>query len=164
MIRLYGYETAPQTRTFDTYNDIDCFNYSDVHDYIKFLKWGFGKVNDHVAREIRLKRMTVEEGIDRINRYLYNPPRNLALFLDWMGITERGFNYVIDQHRSPTAWERDDNWNWTLKSSISLDMVDDSFGEVALGTKEACDFTLTPSRRPEYEDITYVLIGKGFAA
>jgi N-acetyl sugar amidotransferase len=40
MIKNYGYETALQTRTFDTYNDVDCFNYSDVHDYIKYMKYG----------------------------------------------------------------------------------------------------------------------------
>ena len=40
MIQNHGYETALQTRTFDTYNDIDCWNYSDVHDYIKWLKHG----------------------------------------------------------------------------------------------------------------------------
>jgi N-acetyl sugar amidotransferase len=52
MIRDYGYETAPQSRTFDTYNDVDCWNYSDVHDYMKWVKHGYGKVVDHACREI----------------------------------------------------------------------------------------------------------------
>lgn len=164
MIRLYGYETALQTRTFDTYNDVDCFNYSDVHDYIKFLKWGYGKINDHVAREIRLKRMTAKEGIEKINRYLYRPPRNFALFLQWIGMTERAFNFIIDRHRSPTAWERNENWEWKLKSRITKDIMGKSFKKVALCKKESCKFQLTQSRKLGYDDNKYILIGKGYEA
>ena len=43
MISLYGYETSLLSRTFDYYNDIDCWNYSNLHDYIKVLKHGYGK-------------------------------------------------------------------------------------------------------------------------
>ncbi|MBI4309491.1 MAG: N-acetyl sugar amidotransferase [Candidatus Omnitrophica bacterium] len=162
MIRLYGYETMPQTRTFDHYNDVDCFNYSDVHDYIKFLKWGYGKVNDHVAREIRLKRMTVEEGVDRINAYLYRPPQNLKLFLQWIGMMERGFYFVIDRHRSPTVWQRNEQWEWELTSRITRDSIDGSFKASALSKEGSCDFVLTPLRKPGYAEHKYVLIGKGY--
>lgn len=80
MIREYGYETALQTRTFDTYNDVDCWNYSDVHDYIKWVKNGYGKVVDHACREIRLRRMTREEGIELVRQYQAREPQNLPLF------------------------------------------------------------------------------------
>jgi N-acetyl sugar amidotransferase len=50
MIKKYNYQTDFQNRTFDSYNDIDCWNYSDLHDYIKFLKFGYGKVVDHACR------------------------------------------------------------------------------------------------------------------
>ena len=69
MIKLYGYETAEQRRTFDAYNDVDCFNYSDLHDYIKFLKWGYGKVTDQASREIRLKKLTRQEGVELVKKY-----------------------------------------------------------------------------------------------
>jgi hypothetical protein len=162
MIRLYGYETAPQTRTFDTYHDVDCFNYSDLHDYLKFLKWGYGKVNDHVAREIRLKRLTAAEGVARIDSYLYRKPQNLGLFLTWIGMTERGFQFVIDQHRSPVVWERDEDWNWDLKTKITTTGFDETFQAVALKKKENCDFALTPSKKPNVTDDKYILIGKGY--
>lgn len=161
MISMYGYETANQTRTFDCYNDVSCFNYSDVHDYIKYLKWGYGKVNDHVAREIRLKRLNVHEGIELIDRYLYQKPQNLQLFLNWIGMTERAFQFIIDRHRSPSAWERDDDWNWRAKSRLHSGLIDDSFHAVALERKETCEFVLTPSRKPDYRDNRYVLVGKG---
>lgn len=162
MIRMYGYETADQTRTFDRYNDVDCFNYSDVHDYIKYLKWGYGKVNDHVAREIRLKRLTARESVALIEHYTQRKPRNLGLFLDWIGMTERGFWYVIDQHRSPSAWERDPEWRWRRTSVLTRDIIDDSWDQVSLPRIEPCEFELTASRKPHYTEDKYVLIGKGY--
>jgi hypothetical protein len=162
MIKLYGYETTVQTRTFDNYNDVDCFNYSDVHDYIKFLKWGYGKVNDHVAREIRLKRLSALEGFDLINNYVYKHPQHLQLFLEWIGMAERGFNYVMDQHRNSNVWSRNDQWEWELKSKLGKNVLDGS-SLVALGKKEGCDFVLTPSKKPAYKDDKYILIGKGYA-
>ena len=65
MIRLYGYETASK-RTFNTYEDVHCFHSAGLHDYLKFLKLGYGKITDHACREIRLRRMTREEGIDLV--------------------------------------------------------------------------------------------------
>jgi hypothetical protein len=92
MIELYGYETCEQTRTFDTYNDVDCWNYSDVHDFIKFLKHGYGKVTDHATREIRLKRITREQGLKLVEKYICKEPRNLELFL--IGLVSQKMHFI----------------------------------------------------------------------
>ena len=125
MIRAYGYETALQTRTFDTYNDVDCWNYSDIHDYIKWLKHGYGKVVDHASREIRLGHMSRIEGARLVLKYLTKKPKNLSLFLDWLGVTEDAFHYIIDQHRNPLFWSRNDNWQWehSLEYLSALEMI-----------------------------------------
>ena len=38
MIDKYGYETAIQERTFNTYEDVHCFHSAGLHDYLKFFK------------------------------------------------------------------------------------------------------------------------------
>ncbi len=164
MIQLYGYESLSQTRTFDTYNDVDCFVYSDVHDYIKFIKHGYGKVTDHACREIRLRRMTREEGIKLIRQYENKEPRNLQLFLDWMGITENGFYYLIDQHRNKKNWKRNDNWEWELLDNITPPSeVNSRINSARLSLVEKnCVFQLTNSKRPDYREDKYILIGKGY--
>ncbi|WP_207896587.1 N-acetyl sugar amidotransferase [Flaviaesturariibacter flavus] len=164
MIRLYGYETAPQTRTFDTYNDVDCFNYSDVHDYIKYIKHGYGKVTDHVAREIRLRRMTREQGAELIKQYTTREPRNLGLFLDWLGVAENSFNYLINQFRNPAIWRRNDDWKWERKIDLlppgeDAAAIDRARLELMPGADP--NFVLTPNGRPGYNDDHYILIGKG---
>jgi N-acetyl sugar amidotransferase len=161
MIKLYGYESFPQKRTFDTYNDVDCYNYSDVHDYIKFLKWGYGKATDHACREIRLKRLTREEGIALVKRYQNLKPKNLKLFLDWLGITENGFYYYINQFRDPRIWEQREN-KWRLRDSV-LNHKDDLRIEPArLEKKEECVFVLTPLRKKLNPEKKYLLFQRGY--
>jgi len=162
MIRAFSYETAKQTRTFDTYNDVDCWNYSDVHDYIKWLKYGYGKVIDHASREIRLRHMTRAEGIFQVNKYLFEPPKNLSLFLDWLGITKNAFNYIIDQHRNLEIWERDENWVWRLRNNLIGGLLQES--EMKQSNAPSIvftDFDLTQSGDSTDHPDKYILIGKG---
>lgn len=159
MIKLYNYETHEQTRTFDTYNDIDCYNYSDVHDYIKFLKHGYSKVTDHACREIRLKRMTREQGIELIKKYIHTPPKNLKKFLEWIGMSENGFHYIIDQHRNKKLWKRNQDWEWELSYNELLDT--EIANQSQLIQKNWTDFILTAREFSTDSKDEYILIGKG---
>lgn len=162
MIREYGYETALQTLTFDTYNDVDCWNYSDVHDYIKWVKHGYGKVVDHACREIRLRRMTREEGIELVRQYQAREPQNLPLFLDWLGITENAFYYIVDQHRNPRIWERDKDWNWQLRPDVLQASADNGNSIQSLDLiSPYIDFKLTENRISSDSSNHYLLIGRG---
>jgi len=162
MIRAYGYETAPQTRTFDTYNDVDCWNYSDGHDYIKWLKHGYGKVVDQACREIRLRHLTRAEGISLVEQYIAQPPKNLSLFLDWLGVTENAFHYIIDQHRNPNLWERDERWEWQPRHNLIEAMLATGEANQALSPwRPFTDFELTPIGNSTDPSSQYILIGKG---
>lgn len=161
MIAAYNYETGEQTRTFDTYNDVDCYNYSDIHDYIKFIKHGYGKVTDHACREIRLRRMTRSQGITFVEKYYNTLPQNLSLFLKWIGIAENSFHYLLDQHRPPELWERDINWEWKLKTD-PLQALNNSQEDSPLTLLETWNnFTITPKGISTDSNQDYVLIGKG---
>ncbi|MDT9547580.1 MAG: N-acetyl sugar amidotransferase [Chlorobium phaeovibrioides] len=162
MIQDYGYETAPQTRTFDTYNDVDCWNYSDVHDYIKFVKHGYGKVTDHACREIRLRHMSREQGLELVRQYNHRPLKNLKLFLDWLDITENAFHFIIDQHRNSKCWQRNINWEWELINNVQEALFQSGDAGVALQLREPHrDFLLTHEGWSTDVKDDYILIGKG---
>lgn len=161
MIRDYSYETMLQQRTFDTYNDVDCFHYSGIHDYIKFLKWGYGKVTDHACREIRLKRMTREEGIAMVHKYQDLKPNDLPLFLKWIGMSADAFYQQIDAHRDSRIWERKGQ-NWSLKDSILNHAHDEGVENVRLEKKETCNFLNLPPKDPKSVEDAYMLIGRGW--
>ena len=164
MIRDYGYETAPQTRTFDTYNDVDCWNYSDVHDYIKFVKHGYGKVVDHACRDIRLRHLTREQGVELVRQFTYERPRNIQLFLDWLGITENAFHFVIDQHRNHKIWRRNEKWEWEMKFDPIQSLMRKSDANTAIELKEFQGGFLRTAKGDSTDNKSInILIGRGVA-
>lgn len=162
MIEIYGYEAAKQQRTFDTYNDVDCFHYAGLHDYVKFLKWGYGKVTDYASREIRLKRLTREEGIALVGRYQNVLPQDLPLFLEWLQVSEAEFWEQIDRYRDSRIWRQDDSGRWQLADSVLNHGDDEGVDAVRLDKKENCEFVLTSAKDPKAAEDRYVLIGRGW--
>ena len=161
MIKLYGYESAPQNRTYDYYNDIDCWNYNELHDYIKYLKFGFSKVLDHVCREIRLDHISREEGISLVLHYSKKEPKNLRLFEEWLGITNNSLNYLIDKHRDKKIWFRDANFNWKLRDKQSLMSYLYKNNKDFKNESKKSIFQITNKKKSKDIEDGYILIGKG---
>lgn len=162
MIRLYGYETAQQPGTFDPYQDVDSFHYSGIHNWIKLAKWGYGKATDHACREIRLKRMTREEGIDYVDRYENHETSDLNLFLQWLKMSEREFRELVDSHRDLRIWEKKREGKWGLKDSVTRHRHDLGVNEARLKKKENCRFQITKPRPHNAEEKSYILVGRGW--
>jgi N-acetyl sugar amidotransferase len=118
MIKLYKYETSLLNRTFDMYNDVDSYIYMELHDLIKDLKHGYTKVLDHACRDIRLGHLTRSEAIALVRYYQFKKPKNIKLFLEWLGIKENELNYILDSIRNKDIWERNKNWEWVRKVSL----------------------------------------------
>ena len=164
MIRTYGYESTKQLRTFDTYNDVDCFHCSDLHDYIKLAKWGYGKVSDHASREIRLKRLSREAAIELVRQYqdIRPEPQRLGLFLDWLAMKEDDLWHLIDRRRDPNVWGKDDDNKFRLLDSVINHGKDIGPDIVRLDVIDRCNFEISPSRARSVVDDHYVLVGKGW--
>lgn len=162
MLDAYGYETAPLQRTFDPYNDVDCVHYAGLHDYLKFLKWGYGKATDHACREIRLRRLTREEAIDLVSRYEAVEPRDAPAFLDWIGMTRAELPSLLEPHRDARAWEATPGGGWTLRDSIRNHRDDPGVEAARLGTIGECSFRITPNKEPEADETRPVLHARGW--
>lgn len=161
MIEKYGYETAKQERTFNTYEDVECLHSAGTHDYIKFLKYGYGKVTDHASREIRLKRMTREEGIELVREYSRKVPADLPIFLKWSGMTEGQFYDCVNRFRDPRAWKKKGS-DWELIDPVENHIKDPGVDRVRLEKVEDCHFRITPSREPEAVEDEPILMGRSY--
>lgn len=162
MIDYYGYETAVQQRTFNTYEDVHCFHSAGVHDYIKYIKYGYSKVTDHASREIRLKRMSREEGIEAVRKYADRMPNDLGLFLEWAEISERDFFACIDDRRDLAIWKKEESGEWKLRDTILNHMDDAGVNKVRLEKVEDCHYRTTVSAEPYSCDDRYLLMGRGY--
>lgn len=93
----YFFQSLPGT--FDKYNDVHCQAYMQVHDYIKFHKYGFGKGLDHICREIRLNKITRTEGINLLQTECNKPYINFenSKLLKWLELSEPSFNEILNK-------------------------------------------------------------------
>jgi N-acetyl sugar amidotransferase len=161
MIDLYGYESAAQARTFNTYEDVHCFHSAGLHDYLKFIKLGYGKVTDHASREIRLRRMTREEGLAMVRKYSEIVPPDIKYFLDWIEMDEAELLAHVNDRRDAAIWQKESDGSWKLLDSVLNHANESGIDEVRLPRLEDCVYRLTPTAEPSPED-AYLLMGRGY--
>lgn len=75
---------------------------------------------------------------------------------------ESGFNFIIDLHRNKKLWKRNENWKWEQQFEILPSKEnEEEINKQRLPKLEDCHFQITKSRRADYKDDHYILIGKG---
>ena len=162
MIDLYGYETNYQQRTFNTYEDVHCFHSAGIHDYLKYIKLGYGKITDHATREIRLKRMTREEGINLVKNLKQTEPEDIDIFLKWVEFTKEEFKSYFWNKRDTSIWKKNKNEEWILRDSIENHIIGDHIEKARLEKIEDCKFILTEKAEPETSENEYLLMGRNY--
>ncbi|MBI4741806.1 MAG: N-acetyl sugar amidotransferase [Betaproteobacteria bacterium] len=104
MIMVYDYRSAHFPRTFDTYDHVDCYNFMGLHDVLKLHKHGYSKVTDHATREIRHGRLTRDQALALVRQYELTAPNYPQLFGEWLGITQLGLQFLLNQQRNRRFW------------------------------------------------------------
>ena len=114
MIDNYNFRplSGKRDRTFKLYSKTDD-HANDVHDYMKYLKFGYGRATDDATFEVRRGRMTREEAIEMVSQYDHVRPRTLDTYLDFLQMTEEEFERAIEPMRDHAIWElaRDSRWH-----------------------------------------------------
>ncbi len=120
MEELYGFEGAdePFERTYRTLSNLDDMHENGIHDYMKYVKFGYGRATDHVCKDIRAGKMTREEGIKIVDKMDPIKSKDIYRWLDYVGWSMEKFDQVADTFRDPRVWWKDQNGNW-LKNNLS---------------------------------------------
>lgn len=120
MINQFGFETGDPTRqrTFNIYAKLDDVHADGLHDYLKYLKFGYGRATDDAANEVRHGRMTREEAIDKVAKHDHVRPDDMDIFLNAVGMKEEELYDMIEPMRDPAIWEKDANGIWRTKDSV----------------------------------------------
>ena len=160
MVELYGYETAIQERTFNNYEDVHCFHSAGLHDYMKLLRLGYSKVTDHATREIRLGRLTREDGIDLVNKYQYVIPKDIDYFLDWISYPKKEFYELLDRIRNKNLWTNK-NGQWEIISNIK-NYHNINIDKLRLSKKTECEFIVSNRDKNIDKNKKYLLMGRGY--
>jgi N-acetyl sugar amidotransferase len=118
MQKLYGWEEAPEPfdRTYRRMSNLDDMHENGIHDYLKYVKFGYGRGTDHACKDIRAGKMTRAEGIEKVRQYDHVKSRDLSRWLSYVGMTEQEFDRIADTFRDPRVWKKDANGNWTKRN------------------------------------------------
>ena len=156
MVRQYDYQGATFGRTFDTYDHVDCYNFMDVHDHIKYVKHGYSKVTDHACREIRHGRLTRDQALSLVRHYETQPMAHLNKFCEWLGVDTRALTFIFNRHRNPKLWLEKAPGDWRKQSYIDATQSIEPSVNV-----EMLEFQSQTSLQMDQPD-AYITIGKGY--
>jgi len=148
IIKELGFETAQaRERTFNLYDKLEDIHANGLHDYLKFLKFGYGRATDDASTEIRHGRMSREEGIEMVMKYDHVRPSDTDVFLRAVGMTDEELLRIIEPMRDPAIWARDDKGCWHRKDHIGNHIKELGIEEVRLPLKEnRGSFICTPEK------------------
>lgn len=107
----YGFSVAdrPVETTYENFENLDCYS-NHLHDYLKYVKYGFGRATDNACLDIRLGYINRDEGMRLVRRYDGNLPK-LAIkeYLKFTGFSQEEFSKIVDSFTNKKIFLRDNN-------------------------------------------------------
>lgn len=110
----YGWEPSPIPfeRTYRRMSNLDDRYENGIHDYMKYIKFGYGRGTDHAAKDIRHGYMTREQGIEMVRKYDHVKSSDLQIWLNYVDRTEAWFDEIADTYRDPRVWVQAEDGSW----------------------------------------------------
>lgn len=108
IVKKYGFsvkEDGPVEGTYTNYENLD-EEMHGLHDYLKFVKYGFGRATDHACIDIRNKRLTRKEGLKLVKKYDGKyPQKAITAFIEYSGLSKSEIDEVIDSYTNPVLFK-----------------------------------------------------------
>jgi len=145
MMKNFGFETLQERdSTYNLYEKIEDY-FNDTHNYLKYLKFGYGRCTDHASMDIRERRITREEGIEFIRKHEYQKtPKNFSKFLEFMDLTEKEFLESIDHLRDTNIWGKNSKGEWNQLDWIGNHINDPGVEEARVPLEEKLEIVRSP--------------------
>src|SRR3989338_2621883 len=124
VIKNYGFNVKDDGPIEGTYTNYENLDESTVglHDYLKFVKYGFGRATDHACLDIRNQRISRAEGLMLIKKYDGKYPYYcIKKFMEYTGLTKKDVDCIIDSFTNKQIFELDDDGNF--KRDIAGNLV-----------------------------------------
>jgi len=101
----------PNEGTFTNYENLDA-KYVGLHDYFKWLKYGYGRATDHASIDIRNGLITRDEGLKLVKQYEGKiPTKYLDEFLEEFDFTDESFLKICEKFTNKNLFKTDENGN-----------------------------------------------------
>ncbi|MBI5644485.1 N-acetyl sugar amidotransferase [Candidatus Kaiserbacteria bacterium] len=113
-------EDGPVEGTYTNYENLDDAVVA-IHDYLKFVKFGFGRATDHACLDIRNKRLTRNEAVKLVTQYDGKWPHiAVAEFLRYFALSLEEFDQIVDSFTNRSLFETDADGSFKRDADRSL--------------------------------------------
>lgn len=110
----------PVETTYENFENLDCYS-NHLHDYLKYVKYGFGRATDNACLDVRLGYIDREEAVRLVSKYDGIPPKKaIKEYLNYTGFTEEEFYKIVDSYTNKRIFKRDENGNFLKDIDGSL--------------------------------------------
>jgi len=120
MVEKYNFLVSdePFERTYRRGSNLDDMHENGVHDYLKYIKFGYGRCTDHASKDIRSGDITRKEGLKLAQEMDKIKPKDLSRWLEYVSMSEAEFDRIADHFRDPRVWKWDEKSGWTKTNEI----------------------------------------------
>jgi imidazoleglycerol phosphate synthase cyclase subunit len=106
MIEKFGFEVSDEQfeRTYRTMSNLDDIHENGIHDYLKYIKFGYGRCTDHASKDVRNKQLSRGQAIDLVKQYDPIKPTDIYRWLEYVDMSMEEFDDIADTFRDPAVW------------------------------------------------------------
>lgn len=112
IVKKYGFqvkEDGPLEGTYTNYENLD-EKLVSLHDYLKYVKYGFGRATDHACIDIRNGRLTRTEALALVKQFDGKYPiYGVHEFMKYSGMSKEEIDEVIDSYTNPVIFSQNDD-------------------------------------------------------
>lgn len=123
IVKKHGFsikEDGPTEGTYTNYENID-EKLVSLHDYLKYVKYGFGRASDHACIDIRNNRITREEGLKLVKQFDGKYPHyGINEFIKYSGMSKEEVDEIIDSFTNPILFAQDENGKFKRDDDFNL--------------------------------------------
>ena len=107
----YGFKENSEDfqRTYRKISNLDDMHENGIHDYMKFIKFGYGRATDHACKDIRDGVIDRDSGIEIVKKMDHVKPNDLIRWLKYVDMKEDDFDKIADSFRDPGVWHQKNN-------------------------------------------------------
>lgn len=138
VIKKYGFKIPKYKfdRTYRKMSNLDDIHENGIHDYMKYIKFGFGRCTDHSNKDIRSGKITRTKAISLIKKMDHKVPSDLNRWLKYVNWNSEKFFKVADTFRSPKIWWIKNNY-WHKQC---VWRIEQKFEKVKLSKKNRSEY------------------------
>ena len=123
VVKKYGFSVKEDGNIEGTYTNYENLDEKLVglHDYLKFVKYGFGRATDHACIDIRNGRLKRVQALSLVKEFDGKYPHwGIKNFVEYSGMSKKEIDAIIDSFTNPILFKTDKDGSFVRDENENL--------------------------------------------